>query len=109
MGIKKILQAVEFRRKSLNADLRVEHSYKIRMTSVDLKLTLKVAGVALKDLSPDHVIARMTPESQADFWKKRGLIERDWEGLAGQIFCDVFRSVYCMYILRIIVFAYEFR
>ena len=45
--------------------------------------------MTLERLYPTHVFARLIT-AEEDFWENKGLAMRDWAGLAGLMFADIF-------------------
>ncbi|XP_050419885.1 uncharacterized protein LOC126832893 isoform X2 [Adelges cooleyi] len=80
---------LERRLRELQTGLSANLKSKIRLTSMDLKVTIALASKMLEGWYPQHVINKLSI-SEEEFWESKGLSINDWSSLAIVFFTDIF-------------------
>ncbi|XP_063235543.1 uncharacterized protein LOC134538292 isoform X2 [Bacillus rossius redtenbacheri] len=82
-------EKLERRRRDLQSGLGVAVRSKIKLTTIELKMSIQQAALMLERFYPSHVLQRLAL-SEEDFWESKGLSVNDWAGLAGLMYADIF-------------------
>ncbi|KAK3915173.1 Glycerol-3-phosphate acyltransferase 1, mitochondrial [Frankliniella fusca] len=82
-------EKLERRRRVLQTGLASGVRSKVKLTTMELKMSIQQAALLLEKFYPSHVL-RNLPVLEEDFWENKGLVPHDWAGLAGLMYADVF-------------------
>lgn len=82
-------EKLERRRRVLQTGLASSVRSKVKLTTMELKMSIQQAALLLEKFYPSHVL-RNLPLLEEDFWENKGLVPHDWAGLAGLMYADIF-------------------
>ncbi|XP_055309168.1 uncharacterized protein LOC129573035 [Sitodiplosis mosellana] len=82
-------EKLEKRRRELQISLPASVKNRIRLHSMDLKISIQHGAHLLERFYPKHVIDRLLI-SEDEFWDSKNLQNGDWAGLASHLYTEVF-------------------